>query len=287
MKKFCTNCGTPLDANGRCPKCNFVDASEKKQSAKKRERKVMSQSSIAFRKRAKIIFATVLILLFLYTVALVTLGVLTYMNKVNIPVFNDIFMAMGIKEEKPVNTPKSPKEKENTKQQEDQEEEIDMNDSYEVPAIDADDFYDKNSTVESTLNAKDSQSTLTESEVCDLFEERGFYYLDIKTSYDMDGNYSKEKSVSSYSSNEHPMYSTQYISPTGVVWTIYCTNGDIMAIPLNNDSEVMLVLSETGMITSYDNITNKFFVNTPNADIATIKKVEVIDSQTLDEFTME
>ena len=47
------------------------------------------------------------------------------------------------------------------------------------------------------------------------------------------------------------------------------------------------VLAESKVITSYDTLTNRFFINEPNADVMTIKVVDRLDSATLDSLTME
>ena len=51
------------------------------------------------------------------------------------------------------------------------------------------------------------------------------------------------------------------------------------------ESGVQVMLSEEDTITSYDSTTNKFYVNIPNADILTVKKVDKIDAETLDKLT--
>ena len=85
------------------------------------------------------------------------------------------------------------------------------------------------------------------------------------------------------------MYQTYYISSSGDIWILFEINGQIVPNPFSyneqKESGVQVMLSEEDTITSYDSTTNKFYVNIPNADILTVKKVDKIDAETLDKLT--
>ena len=161
--------------------------------------------------------------------------------------------------------------------------------SYEVTPPDADAYFQNNATIIAELDINDSNQVRTEAETYNNFADRGFTKNPITTEYAMDGKYYKPTDISSYSSSKHPVYQTQYITANGDVWIIIEINGVIMANPLSYNAEsnldVMVVLSESATVTSYDSTTNKFYETIPNKTELIVKTVSRIDAETLDNLT--
>ena len=214
--------------------------------------------------------------------AIAVIGVMTYFDKINIPFVNDAFVSMGLKDNNKEET------KENEKTQ-DKFTEEDLKTPYEVTPPDADEYFNNNTSLKSEIKATESTDVHSESETYENFSERGFDANLITTEYDMDGEYSKATKISEYSSTKHPMYQAYYISSSGDIWMLFEINGMVVANPLSyneqKESSVQIMLSEEDTITSYDSTTNKFYVNIPNADVLTVKKVDKIDAETLDKLT--
>ena len=245
------------------------------------------------RKRAKKVLVTVIIILSVYTAALITLSTLVYLDKINIPFLNDIFISMGIKEPA-VRPPEAPKADETSKEDvpvKDPADEMILTDQYEVTPPDAEEYFNNNSTVLSVLNVEDAETVLSESEVYDLLTERGFEEYEIVTDYYMDGEFEDDMEISRYSSDKHPIYQTYYMTPEEDWWSIFIINNAIYANPVSYNLEdvtkVPVIISEKEEIISYDSTTNKYYVNQPNDSVILVKTVERIDSETLDRLTKE
>ena len=155
----------------------------------------------------------------------------------------------------------------------------------------ADEYYWNNSEVISVIDAKDSEDVPNETEVIDILNERGFNDYPITYMYSIDGEYNNETEVSNNSVDKHPMYQTYYIDENGNFWTIFIINGDIIANPisfnLESDLAAELLISESEELTSYDNLTNKFYVTIPKESTVIVKTVNEINAEALDKLTME
>lgn len=232
--------------------------------------------------KSKIPVIIIVISVAVVVLAIAVIGIMTYFDKIEIPFVNDIFVSMGLKENDKEEV------KENEKTQEEFTEE-DLKTPYEVTPPDADEYFNNNTSLKSEIKATESEDVHSESETYDNFSERGFDGNLITTEYNMDGDYSEATKISEYSSTKHPMYQTYYISSSGDIWILFEINGKIVANPFSyneqKESGVQVMLSEEDTITSYDSTTNKFYVNIPNADILTVKKVDKIDAETLDKLT--
>lgn len=155
----------------------------------------------------------------------------------------------------------------------------------------ADEYYWNNSEVIKVIDVKESKDLLTEKQVIDILEERGFIDYPITYEYSIDGEYDDTTEVSENSTDKHPMYMTYYMSEVGEVWTIFVINGTIIANPasfnLESNLEAQLLISESEELTSYDSETNKFYVTIPKESVAIVKIVEKIDAKTLEKLTIE
>lgn len=155
----------------------------------------------------------------------------------------------------------------------------------------ADEYYWNNSEVITVVDVKESSDLLTEKQVIDVLEERGFIDYPITYEYSIDGEYDDATEVSENSTDKHPMYMTYYMSEVGEVWTIFVINGTIIANPasfnLESNLEAQLLISESEELTSYDSETNKFYITIPKESAAIVKIVEKIDAKTLEKLTIE
>ncbi len=172
-----------------------------------------------------------------------------------------------------------------------------IGDEVEKPTIpetpsEVDEYYWENSKeVIAVIDAKESEDVPSEKEVLEIFESRGFEDCDIFYSYNIDGKYCGNTEVEENSENKHPVYQAYYVSENRDVWTLYATNGKIMAYPasfnLESELDAEVIFTETAEISSYDPESNQFYVTIPKDTAAIIKVVDRIDSETLDKFTIE
>jgi hypothetical protein len=235
-------------------------------------------------KKSKLPLIIVITVVSVIVLAVVTIGLLTYFDKVKISFVNDIFVSMGLKENAEVKNENS-----DNSDNKDKFTEEDLKNPYEVTPPDADDYFDKNTSVKSEIKANESDDVRSEEDVYDDFSERGFDSNPITAEYDMNGKYYAATEISRYSSEKHPMYQTYYITSNGDVWMIFEINGAVIANPLSYNEQtqkgVQLMLSESNTITSYDSTKNKFYINVPNADVLSVKKVDKINAETLENLT--
>ena len=222
---------------------------------------------------------------------MITVGTLVYIDKLNIPFINDIFVYMNIKSEKKDVKAPTPEVKVDPGQPESENQPAVPTgpDTYKVSPPDADDYFSQNSTVNSNLTVKDSAAVSSEKEVCTNFKNRGFDINFITYSHTMEGEYVGDTKVSSYSSTKHPMYQSYYITPSGDLWILIEANSTVCAIPVfyneQSGTGVPVIISETDTITSYDSTLNKYYINTPDSNVAIIKTVDEINAQTLQNLT--
>lgn len=269
-KKFCGNCGSKLDEmTGLCPKCDKNDNKKELRKQKKIEKKNLKKQKKKEKWAAKtfgqkvgsIILKIVAVVLIFLLLVLGILGALVYKGVVEVPVINTLFDIFGIEE------------------------------IYEVEMIDVEAYYEENAKIVNRVRVKESKDVYSEQEVFELLSARGFTEYEITTEYSMDGEYYDTINVSKDSKEEHPIYSTHYISEEDIVWNITVVNGTVMATPisynLEQEGSVKVIFSETVSITGYDSVTNMFYEIEPKATFANVIKVELIDSKTLDTLTYE
>jgi len=161
--------------------------------------------------------------------------------------------------------------------------------SYEVSRPNADQYYAQNGTIISQAPA--SASASTEAVAYQALVSRGFTAYPITTEYAIDGSLIDEKTISNAGTEQHPMYTTYYITQQGMVWTIYEIGGQVFANPVGYNTEynntVPVLLSESTTITSYDSQTGKYYVNQPLPTVTVVKTVARIDAVTLENMTVQ
>ncbi len=161
--------------------------------------------------------------------------------------------------------------------------------SYEVSRPNADQYYAQNGTIISQASVAASAST--EAVAYQNLIGRGFTAYPITTEYAIDGSLIDEKTISNAGTEQHPMYTTYYITQQGMVWMIYEIGGQVFANPVGYNSEYSntppILFSETATVTSYDSQTGKYYVNQPLPTVTTVKTVARIDAVTLENMTVQ
>lgn len=294
MQKFCTKCGSKIDeATGKCPVCDRELTKKEIRKQKKEEKKEAKRTAkkekwkkLSFKQKVKkICLRFVLIILVLLLLFGSGTAALVYFDVVDIPIINEIFDFIGIKETERMKDTSSNKE-DNVSEEND----TTSNAQYSVAHPDADKYFKDNSKILSEIDADKSDKVLSEADVYNLLSERGFVDYPIVTEYLMDGEYNKTENISQSSSTKHPMYQTTYISSSGEMWTIILINDAIMANPVTYNMQsrrkVQVVLSEKDSVISYDSAKNKFYETIPNESELIVKKIEKIDVETLEKMNV-
>ena len=130
----------------------------------------------------------------------------------------------------------------------------------------------------------------TEADVYNCLRNRGFIEYSVTKEYSMDGNYEDTTDINADSIEQHPMYNTFYCSTAGEFWTITSINGQITANPVSynfqSELEVPVLISDSEVIISYDNTTNKFYETIPSETALKLIVVDQVDAATLDNLTI-
>lgn len=153
----------------------------------------------------------------------------------------------------------------------------------------ADEYYFSTSDVIEVIKATESESVPTEADVVKILTERGFSDYSVICQYAMDGSFDGETNASRNSVSKHPMYLIYYITEDMQAFTVYVINGEVFAYPVSFSWEAgrKILLSESTTLTCYDAETNKFYVTVPHEDNLTLKQINRIDAQTLENLTYE
>ncbi len=163
--------------------------------------------------------------------------------------------------------------------------------SFQVEIVDADAYYEQNSTIISVVDANASEEVQTEKEVIEDLENRGFSETSVFTNYDMDGTFHEEIEIGDMPADKHPKYMAYYITENEEVWTLIWINGKILANPVSYNLQstlpAQLVISETKTINGYDNHTGKFYETIPNDSALIVKVMDNIDKNLLESLTIE
>lgn len=301
MANFCGKCGAKLDeTTGLCPRCDADKLNKhiqtptpkqdtisesakplsKKEAKKKRktdkkvakkERKKEKRAKLTMEKIRRFFLKFFAIVLALLVVSGCAAGALVYFEIAEIPVLNDVVNWVVSRD-----VPKSLK---------------DEMEEYMVKPIDADNYFGENSSIISSVEVNSSNKAKTEADAYNLLTSLGFSMYEITTEYSMNGTYYSAVGIDETSDEKHPMYQTYYISAKGEVWTVILIGDVIMAYPVSYNIQaekgVSVMFSETESIMSYDSATNKFFETIPNESALIIKVVETINSETLENLTIE
>ena len=157
--------------------------------------------------------------------------------------------------------------------------------------IDAEEYLDEIGEVKTKTDVSASEAVMTGGEVIEFLTERGFGECPIYTNYSIDGIYQEEQEVTSDSSEQYPIYFTYYLSEDALIWKLSVINDVLLAEPIfynyREGADVPVILSETDTMTSYDNVTNQFFVVVPDASEIVLKSVSEINAALLDSLTIE
>ena len=117
----------------------------------------------------------------------------------------------------------------------------------ELTDIDAEAYYEKNSTIIEKLPVKDSSEVLTEDQAIQVFHERGFNQNKVLAEYSMNGEYQPAFEISGATNKKYPKYIYYYTTQSGDFWTILIYNGQILANPLSynlqSGKSVQLIVS--------------------------------------------
>lgn len=310
MAKFCWRCGAKLhEATGLCPNCDankLSSAMEHKQQLDKNidsgsaSESVLSKKVIKRRRKAEkkavkkaakkakkaswslgkkirhFLLKFISVILLVVLVAVGSIGSLVYFDMIDVPIVGELLNKLGLKE----------RNRDGSNQD---EESINL-DNYRVEAPDAEEFFQQNSQILTEIDVNDSKNVLTEAQLINTLEERGFKDYPVTTEYTMDGVYNDAATISDSSSTKHPIYQTNYVTENGEIWTIFVIDGDIMANPVSYNIQsslgVQVIVSESDAVTSYDSTTNKFYKTVPDKSALIVRVVEKIDAETLEKLTI-
>ena len=157
----------------------------------------------------------------------------------------------------------------------------------ELEIKDADSYFSEHGTVLDVANLQDEDAMLTEAGAYELLNERGFSDYRITAGNDSEGNMTEPAEISPNSKNRHPIYD----SNQNILWVVTVTGHTVTANPLSfnleSEKEVMIIVTETEYVTSFDNASRRFFRTVPAESVLALKKVERIDKATLDQITGE
>lgn len=146
-------------------------------------------------------------------------------------------------------------------------------------------------TGENARSADSSPNVKTAAETYDLLAQRGFSDVQVYSDFDIGGSYIEMKELEKASDDKYPTYMSFYTSATGVVWVIYCNDGECVASPQGNASKTLtkqIILCESDRLIQYDGDKNEYS-EFPISDIAgaTPVKVQIIDKATLDAYALD
>lgn len=160
-----------------------------------------------------------------------------------------------------------------------------------IEPIDAEAYLNEIGEVQSKIDVFSSEAVMTGEETIEFLTERGFGECLVYTSYSMDGIYQEEQEITVNSSERHPIYTAYYLSNDEAIWKLSLVNGVLLAEPIfynyREGADVPVILSETSTMTSYDNVTNQFFVVSPDASELVLKSVPEINATLLDSLKIE
>lgn len=167
---------------------------------------------------------------------------------------------------------------------EEQTEDINMSE------LTADEYYSKTGKVISVKKVTDSKNVISEKGAADLLTERGFTTENIIANCDINGNPIADTEIDSASDKTHPLYSMLYYSESELIWNIYVIDGVVSAYPvsynLESERSAPLLITETDTVISHDIETNQYYETIPNEKTLITKKIEKINKESLDKFTI-
>ena len=155
---------------------------------------------------------------------------------------------------------------------------------------DAGTYYQGIGEVISKTKADASEKVPTEVDVKKTLTDRGFDQYEITTGYSISGEYLDDVAIGD-TGTKHPLYETNFMSESGMLWTVEVIDGSVFAYPasynLESGKNVPAIVSEKDSIIGYDSETNQFFEYVPKKTAAVVIKVETIDAEHLNQLTKE
>ena len=264
MMRYCGNCGGPLDAAGRCPRCNPAAAPtpETRNPAKQPKQK-------QGKKKGKLAVKLVLIGLAVLLVAFLALCALQYFGVVNLPFLGKLLGGVGLTRGPEADGPR-----------------IIPEETLERPDPEA--YLTEQGSILERTDAKNAGTIRTEAEISRIFAERGFTGYPIVACYDMDGRYIGEQEISETGTGKHPFYQTYYVSEDGALWSVTEINGVFQAEPMTYNADTgwgqACLISESITIMNYDGESNRFYTVVPDSNQIFLKTIGHIDARALDEL---
>lgn len=279
---FCKNCGKEIKNNVKfCPYCgkdtgvgsledepSMDEDIETKNKKSNKQGKKKNQSNKE-KKKHQIFLRIILVLIVIVSLIIGGLFIMSYFEIVHIPVVESILEEIELK--------KSSKDV--------------VPNEYHIEKIDAEEYIGDRAEILNKISVKNSKDVYTEKECIKEFKRRGFENYEIMTDYYINGEYAAIDNISKISSTKHPMYTMNYITTKGEVWTLMIVNNAIMANPLSYNCAVkdgkQIVFSEKETITSYDSERNMFYETIPKKNFLEVKIVDKIDVETIESLTIE
>ena len=312
MARYCFKCGSPLDENGRCPRCEGTTngaaagsrliISGKKigehgprtespapagmgtpvnRTYPKTPRGEGKKPGTKSGKKTGSTLLIVLIVIGVLILACIVIGALQLTDVINVPFVGKTLAAVGLS-----CAPKNEKE--------------DASDSLAVAAFvdketleipDINSYLSEYGRIVGVTPTESSAACESEAQAISTLRERGFTEYPITTRYAMDGTNEDYHEVSENSTARHPIYETYFISEDGAVWTISEINGRVIAFPATYNEEglwsVRHIVAESDTYLYYDSIDNKFYEIAPDPSKTVIIRVDRIDADTLARLTEE
>ena len=154
----------------------------------------------------------------------------------------------------------------------------------------AEQYYQDNGEVVSTVDADKSADVQTEAEAIDEMQQRGFDQYPVSYESAMGGEYGEDREASVSSKEKHPTYKTYYRTEEDKLWTISVINGSVTAYPVDatvQTAETETLVSETESIYCYDIETNTYFDVIPDKSRVKLIIVDKINADTLGKLTKE
>ena len=152
-------------------------------------------------------------------------------------------------------------------------------------------YSEERAEIISVTPVKKSKYTLSEKDVVEEFEARGFTQYPVTTGYSYDGKYSDPVKISGSSTAKHPIYETYYVTSKNEIWVITALDGMILATPssynINNAGKVPVLVSESQEIASYDSTTNSIYLTMPKPEAVTVKVIDRIDAKAIESLSLE
>lgn len=283
MSKLCNKCGAKLPNNAEfCPNCGQKYAAPENATSKKASEKGKNPKSAKKEKSSRGgLWAVVIALIIIIDVIVISAALVAF-NVCDVPIVSDIMEALGLIKEDDADTGEN---------SDDEWYKDEYADSLlaELEEINIGESTRSRCEVLETIEISDAAGIVSESEVAELFNERGFDGSSAVTMYSMDGDYlGDDEVIDATSETDHPLYYVLYASSDDYYWMIYYCNGEFIASPLSyvwsGLSSCEVLVSENEYVMSYDSETNCFYRLIPNEGYGTIITTSKIDAETLDEF---